>query len=98
MKRFQLTLTAMSLTLLLSSAAFGGTITGSRTNSVGTITGSRTGTITGSAAGTITGSRTGTITGSATGTTTVPRNEPSYGLSEETILTKLAAMVLSLVW
>lgn len=64
MRRFQQILVATTLTLSLSVIALGGTITGSRTNAVGTITGSRVGTITGSKAGTITGSRADTITGS----------------------------------
>lgn len=58
---------ATVLSLFISSAALGGTITGSRTNRSGTITGSRVGTITGSKTGTITGSRRGTITGSGVG-------------------------------
>ena len=60
--------------ILLSQAAYAGTITGSRTSSVGTITGSSAGTITGSSAGTITGSSAGTITGSKAGTITGSRN------------------------
>jgi len=98
MKKFQLTLTAAVLTLSLSTVALGGTITGSRTNSVGTITGSRTGTITGSAAGTITGSRTGTITGSATTATLPSQNEQSYVLSDVMMVTRLAGIILTLVW
>jgi outer membrane lipoprotein SlyB len=57
-------LIAMVLSLFISSVTLGGTITGSRANRTGTITGSRVGTITGSKTGTITGSRRGTITGS----------------------------------
>lgn len=64
MKRSGQILIAVVLTLSLSAVTFGGTITGSRTNRTGTISGSRTGTITGSKTGTITGSRRGTITGS----------------------------------
>jgi hypothetical protein len=57
---------ATLLTLSMASASFGGTIPGSRSSRVGTITGSRTGTITGSRTGTITGSRGDTISGSRT--------------------------------
>ena len=60
----------VALVMVLSVTASAGTITGSRTNSVGTVSESSAGTITGSKAGTITGSKAGTITGSKTGTIT----------------------------
>jgi outer membrane lipoprotein SlyB len=97
MKRLQMTVTASTLTLLLSTAAFGGTITGSRTNSVGTITGSRAGTITGSKAGTITGSRAGTITGSRAGTITGSRAGVVFDDSE-TVIAKVMMLMLNLAW
>ena len=76
---------AMAAVMLsLSTASYGGTITGSRTNSVGTITGSRAGTITGSATGTITGSTAGTDSGQ------------TENLFDYVLLTELAALVLSL--
>jgi hypothetical protein len=67
MKRSGQILMTMVLMLGISSAAFGGTITGSRTSRTGTITGSRTGTITGSKTGTITGSRRGVNLGRGSG-------------------------------
>jgi outer membrane lipoprotein SlyB len=97
MKRLQMTVTAAALTLLISTAAFGGTITGSRTTSVGTITGSRAGTITGSRAGTITGSRAGTITGSRAGTITGSRVEVGPD-GIETIISKVMMLMLNLAW
>jgi hypothetical protein len=69
MKRFMQTLMATVLTLSISAISFGGTITGSRTNRTGTITGSSVGTITGSRTGTITGSRNGVFTGSSSAPT-----------------------------
>jgi outer membrane lipoprotein SlyB len=97
MTRLQKTVTAAALTLLFSTAAFGGTITGSRTTSVGTITGSRAGTITGSRAGTITGSRAGTITGSRTGTITGSRSGIVFEDSE-TVIAKVMMLMLNLAW
>jgi hypothetical protein len=88
MKRIQQISAALTLTIILGSAAMAGTITGSKT---GTITGSKTGTITGSKSGTITGSkvadanRKGIITGSRTE-------------SEENVLTGLVSLFVSLAW
>ena len=89
---------ATLLILTLASASFGGTIPGSRSSGVGTITGSRNGTITGSRAGTITGSRAGTITGSRAGTISESRTglvvTPSDGDSRFRIQEEL----LSVLW
>src|SRR5690349_9799567 len=103
MRNVKIILAATTLAFSLSAPAFAGTITGSRTSSVGTITGSRAGTITGSSAGTITGSsagtitgsRAGTITGSATGTITGSRFSPSYNINEP-LTTKLMMLLLYL--
>ena len=96
MKRFANLLTAVTLTLVIGTATFGGTITGSRTTSVGTITGSRAGTITGSQAGTITGSRAGTITGSRAGTITGSRATDFE--TTETLIAKVMMLMLNLAW
>jgi hypothetical protein len=98
MKRTQIAIAAAALILSLSTASYAGTITGSRTNRVGTITGSRTGTITGSATGTITGSRTGTITGSATGTIPGSSKEEGEIVLQDNIVTKLTSIVINLIW
>lgn len=92
MKRLQITIATITILLTLSTAAFAGTITGSRTNRVGTITGSRTGTITGSKAGTITGSKSGTITGSKTSSEASEQGMP------EQLIAKLAMLMMSLAW
>lgn len=89
----QRTLIALALILSISSIAFGGTITGSRTSRTGTITGSRVGTITGSKSGTITGSRRGTITGS--GLSTVQSTIESSATKEEW-LTRVVSFVLNM--
>lgn len=96
---------AVILTLSLSVAALAGTITGSRTTSVGTITGSSTGTITGSRTGTITGSRTGTITGSVSGsragTITGSWNTEAgvfAPMNQDEIFTKALNIMFGLVW
>ena len=99
MKRLQSTVFAIALTLSLSIVSFGGTITGSRTTSVGTITGSRVGTITGSRAGTITGSRVGTITGSRAGTITgsAPIANDSLEGAED-FVSRLFRLMLLMTW
>jgi len=97
MKRTQSILAAAALTLTLSTVSFGGTITGSRTSSVGTITGSRAGTITGSAAGTITGSRAGTITGSSAGTITGSRNVVEAEV-QENLMVRAMRLILMFLW
>src|SRR5262245_26039340 len=94
MKRLQTLVAATALTFSISTATWAGTITGSRTNSVGTITGSSVGTITGSKAGTITGSKTGTITGSQAGTITGSRamGDDLYGI----VFTRIMMLMLNL--
>jgi len=92
MKRLQVTIAAATLTFCLSTASFAGTITGSRTSSVGTITGSSTGTITGSSTGTITGSRAGTITGSRAGTIT-----GSFGIVPDSTYSRLMSKLMILM-
>jgi outer membrane lipoprotein SlyB len=86
-----------ALVLSFSTVSIAGTITGSRTNSVGIITGSRVGTITGSATGTITGSRTGTMTGSPAGTTTDSRTSETSA-DDDSLISKIAMLLLSLGW
>lgn len=92
MKRFQITVATITILLTLSTASFAGTITGSRSNRVGTITGSRTGMITGSKAGTITGSKSGTISGS-----NASSEAAEQGLPEQ-LVAKLAMLMMSLAW
>ena len=90
MTSLKTTLVAATLMLSLSTVSFAGTITGSRTNSVGTITGS--------AAGTITGSRTGTITGSAAGTITGSRTNEALNIIDDGLIAKVTMLVLSIGW
>ncbi|HEY6243929.1 MAG TPA: hypothetical protein VIX17_08290 [Pyrinomonadaceae bacterium] len=63
MKRFQIIVAAITLSLSLSMIGFAQTTQGSRTSTVGTNTTSSVGTITGSKVGTITESQTGNIGG-----------------------------------
>jgi len=85
------------LSLSFVTVSVGGTITGSKTTQVGTITGSRTGTITGSRTGTITGSRTGTITGSRFGTITGSAVETPKNLQDD-FLSRIVPFLVNLAW
>lgn len=93
MGRYGQVLIATVLSLSISSVALGGTITGSRTNRSGTITGSRAGTITGSKTGTITGSRRGTITGSGVGRVQIINESTS---ANDEWLSRVVAFVINL--
>ena len=87
MKRSGQVLMATVLMLSISAITLGGTITGSRTNRTGTITGSRAGTITGSKTGTITGSGRGIVpTGSSTAQGINERNTLGDDLVARTLL------------
>lgn len=92
MKKGKKLLTATMLVFSLVTVALGGTITGSKTGS----SVSRTGTITGSRTGTITGSRTGTITGSRT------VESPTVDVPSQTIsnlrISRLALLLINLPW
>ena len=92
MTKLQKSLGATLLTLSIATVSFGGTITGSRTAKIGTITGSRT--------GTITGSRTGTITGSRIGQGIIPTQSErgSKSTQEESFFSSLLILLSSLVW
>lgn len=87
MKKGQELLTATILMFSLATVALGGTITGSKTGS----SVSRTGTITGSRTGTITGSRTGTITGSRTA------ESPTVDVPSRTISSRISRLVLLVI-
>jgi hypothetical protein len=94
MKQTQKIIMVCILTLLLSTVAFGGTITGSRTGA----SLSRVGTITGSKTGTITGSRTGTITGSGTVSTSVETQSLDRSSTRDALVYRLALLLISLPW
>jgi len=95
MKKAQKLLTATVLMFSLATIALGGTITGSKTGS----TVSRTGTITGSRTGTITGSRTGTITGSRTGDTpTVDMSSSAISSIRENFMSRLIMLMINMPW
>ena len=87
-------LLATTLTLFLVTTSFGGTIPGSRSNGVG----SRTGTIVGSRTGTIVGSKTGTIVGSRTSSLGPQDQQRGGTVFQEELLSQLIALVFSWAW
>lgn len=92
MKNGKKLLTATILMFSLATGALGGTITGSKTGS----SVSRTGTITGSRTGTITGSRAGTITGSRT--VESPTVDAPSQMISNLRLSRLALLLINLPW
>lgn len=92
MKKSQMLLTATILMLSLATVTLGGTITGSKTGS----SISRSGTITGSRTGTITGSRTGTITGSKT--LESPTIDGPSRLNSSLRMSRLVYLLINLPW
>ena len=95
MNKAQKLLTTTILMFALATIALGGTITGSKTGS----SISRSGTITGSRTGTITGSRTGIITGSRAGeTATVNMSSSAISSIRENFTSRLVLLMINLPW